>query len=58
VIFDRADATKPFMGLTSFSGDLPVLKDIGVAKNYLSESELKILNNLVLGYLTLRKSMR
>ena len=50
VIYERADADKPFMGLTSFSGDMPSIKDIGVAKNYLSESELKILNNLVSGY--------
>lgn len=53
VIYERADAEKPFMGLTSFSGELPVLKDIGVAKNYLTESELKILNNLVSGYFDL-----
>lgn len=50
VIYERADAEKPFMGLTTFSGELPVLKDIGIAKNYLNESELKILNNLVSGY--------
>jgi hypothetical protein len=50
VIFDRADAEKPFMGLTSFSGELPTLKDIKIAKNYLTDSELKILNNLVSGY--------
>lgn len=53
VIYERADAEKPFMGLTSFSGDLPALKDIGVAKNYLKEDELKILNNLVSGYFDL-----
>ena len=50
VIYERADADKPFMGLTTFSGDFPTLKDITVAKNYLSEDELKILNNLVSGY--------
>jgi hypothetical protein len=49
VIYERADAEKPFMGLTSFSGELPALKDIGVAKNYLKEDELKILNNLGIG---------
>ena len=53
VIYERADAEKPFMGLTSFSGELPALKDIGVAKNYLKEDELKILNNLVSGYFDL-----
>ncbi len=50
VIYERADAEKPFMGLTSFSGDFPTAKDIGVAKNYLTEDELKVLNNLVSGY--------
>ena len=53
VIYQRADAEKPFMGLTSFSGELPAIKDIGIAKNYLTEDELKILNNLVSGYFDL-----
>ncbi len=53
VIYQRADAEKPFMGLTSFSGELPSIKDIGIAKNYLQEDELKILNNLVSGYFDL-----
>lgn len=38
------------MGLTAFSGDFPTLKDVEIAKNYLTENELKILNNLVSGY--------
>ena len=50
VIYERADAEKPFMGLTAFSGDFPTLKDVEIAKNYLTENELKILNNLVSGY--------
>ncbi|MGI6766818.1 MAG: virulence RhuM family protein [Lentihominibacter sp.] len=50
LIYERVDADKPFMGLTSFEGELPRMKDIGIAKNYLSEDELKILNNLVSGY--------
>lgn len=50
VIYERADADKPFMGLTNFSGDFPTAKDIGVAKNYLTEDELKVLNNIVSGY--------
>lgn len=53
VIYERADAEKPFMGLTSFSGDTPILKDVGIAKNYLSEDELRVLNNLVSGYFDL-----
>lgn len=51
VIYERADSDKPFMGLTTFKGDIPVLSDIVIAKNYLSEEELKVLNNLVSGYL-------
>lgn len=47
VIYERADAEKPFMGLSSFTGDMPTSKDIVVAKNYLNEDELKVLNNLV-----------
>ena len=50
VIYERADAGKPFMGLTNFSGNSPIKKDVTIAKNYLSEDELKILNNLVSGY--------
>ena len=50
VIYERADAEKPFMGLTNFSGDFPTAKDIGIAKNYLSEEELRVLNGLVSGY--------
>lgn len=50
VIYKRADASQPFMGLKSFSGDFPELKDISVAKNYLNDEELKILNNIVSGY--------
>ena len=50
VIFQRADAEQPFMGLRTFKGDLPVQSDIGIAKNYLDEPELRVLNNLVSGY--------
>lgn len=53
VIYKRSDSEKPFMGLTSFSGELPALKDIVVAKNYLQENELRVLNNLVSGYFDL-----
>lgn len=50
VIYERADSDKPFMGLTTFRGDIPVLSDVVIAKNYLSEEELKVLSNLVSGY--------
>lgn len=50
VIYERADASKPLMGLQTFSGAFPMLKDAQTAKNYLTEDELKTLNNLVSGY--------
>ena len=50
VIYERANSDKLFMGLTTFKGDLPVMSDVIIAKNYLTEEELKILNNLVSGY--------
>ena len=50
VIYQRVDASKPFMGLKTFKGEMPILSDVKVAKNYLDEDELKILNNLVSGY--------
>jgi len=50
VIYQRADSDKPFMGLTVFPGEQPSSNDITVAKNYLNEEELKILNNLVSAY--------
>ena len=49
VIYERADAEKPFMRLTTFKGEIPVLQDIVISKNYLTEEELKVLNNLVSG---------
>lgn len=51
VIYNRADAEKEFMGLTTFSGDKPFLKDVFIAKNYLDEKELRSLGQLVSGYL-------
>ena len=53
VIYDRVDAEKPFMGLKTFAGESPTLKDISIAKNYLNEDELRVLNNLVSGYFDL-----
>ena len=51
VIFDRVDSNKRFVGLTTFSGEDPTVTDLMVAKNYLTEGELKRLNALVSGYL-------
>lgn len=47
IIAQRADAGKPFMGLLSFSGDHPTKAEARIAKNYLTEPELKRLNTLV-----------
>ena len=51
VVYTRADAEKEFMGLTTFSGSQPTLKEAVVAKNYLSEKELRAMGQLVSGYL-------
>ena len=51
VIYKRVDSQKEFMGLTTFKGELPTLKEAQIAKNYLTEKELKGLNQLVSGYL-------
>ena len=42
---------KDFMGLMSFSGNQPMLKEAKIAKNYLDEKELRAMGQLVLGYL-------
>jgi len=51
VIVSRADAEKEFMGLTTFEGDRPHLKDAVIAKNYLDEKELRAMGQIVSGYL-------
>jgi len=53
VIAKRADAGQPFMGLLTFSGGEVTRKHIGIAKNYLTENELKKLNNIVSAYFDL-----
>ena len=53
VIYNRADSDKEFMGLTVFEGDLPVLEEVRIAKNYLSARELEKLNRLVSAYFEL-----
>ncbi|MFH1030229.1 MAG: virulence RhuM family protein [bacterium] len=47
MIEKRADSKKPFMGLTSFKGNYITVDDISIAKNYLSEAEIKKLNLIV-----------
>ena len=51
VIYTRVDAEKEFMGLTTFVGNQPTLKEAVVAKNYLDEKELRAMGQLVSGYL-------
>ena len=51
MIYTRTDAEKEFMGLNTFSGNQPTLKEAVVAKNYLSEKELRAMGQLVSGYL-------
>lgn len=53
LILERADSNKPFMGLTTFKGKQPTKSEVDVAKNYLTEQELGILNRLVSAYLDL-----
>lgn len=53
VIYFRVDSDKPFAGLTNFKGSQPIQAEVMIAKNYLSEQELKILNNLVSAYFDL-----
>ena len=51
VIYERADAQKDFMGLTSWTGGFPKRHDAEIAKNYLSKEEIDTLNRIVSLYL-------
>ena len=51
VIYERADAEKPMVGMTNFKGDYITKEDVQIAKNYLTEQELTYLNLLVSQYL-------
>jgi len=51
ILYLRANSEKPFMGMTSFKGKKPTQSDAKVAKNYLNEDEIKILNRIVSAYL-------
>ena len=53
VVYFRVDRDKPFAGLSNFKGDQPTQAEAIVAKNYLSEKELRVLNNLVAAYFDL-----
>jgi hypothetical protein len=53
VIYNRIDANKPYLGLTSFKGIKPAKHETEIAKNYLNEDELNVLNRMVTAYLEL-----
>ena len=50
IIYFRVDSDKPYLGLTTFAGMKPTQAEVMIAKNYLSETELRVLNNIVSGY--------
>ena len=51
LIVERADAEKDFMGLLTFKGGQPTLAEARTAKNYLDDKELRVMGQLVSGYL-------
>ena len=51
IIYERADSDKPLVGMTNFKGDYITRDDVKIAKNYLTEGELKRLNLLVSQFL-------
>ncbi|UJP63332.1 virulence RhuM family protein [Mongoliitalea daihaiensis] len=53
LIYKRIDAAKPNLGLTNFKGAKPTKQDLEIAKNYLNEEELNMLNRMVTAYLEL-----
>lgn len=53
LVYMRVDSDKPFAGLTNFKGEQPTQAEAMIAKNYLEEKELKVLNNLVAAYFDL-----
>ena len=50
-IYDRVDAEKPYVGMTSFKGNYVTKQDVEIAKNYLSEKELQIMQLIVSQFL-------
>jgi hypothetical protein len=51
IVYERVDSAKPMVGMTTFKGDYITKSDVGIAKNYLSEKELTVLNLLVSQFL-------
>jgi hypothetical protein len=50
-VFNRVDSTKEHIGLTNFKGEVPTKKETEIAKNYLSDDELNVLNRMVTAFL-------
>jgi len=53
IIYKRINASKPNLGLTNFKGEKPTQQETEIAKNYLNENELNILNRMVTAYMEL-----
>ena len=53
IVYKRIDSGKPNLGLTNFKGEVPTLQEAEIAKNYLNETELNVLNRMVTAYLEL-----
>lgn len=53
MVYFRVDSNKPFAGLTNFKGSQPTQAEAMIAKNYLTEQELRVLNNLAAAYFDL-----
>ena len=51
IVYQRANANQPFLGLSNFKGDKPTKKETEIAKNYLRQDELDVLNRMVTTYL-------
>ena len=51
IVYQRVDSTKEYMGLTNFKGSKPTKQEVGIAKNYLDEKELNVLNRIVTAYI-------
>lgn len=51
IIFTRVDSKKDYLGLTNFKGDYPTRNEVEIAKNYLTEEEINILNRMISAYL-------
>ncbi|MEN8122008.1 MAG: virulence RhuM family protein [Bacteroidota bacterium] len=50
-VYRRVDSSKEYIGLTNFTGEIPTKKETGIAKNYLNEDELNVLNRMVTAFL-------